>query len=90
MAMVDNEINRTRREMPITEERVERTVNSLSYAEIASVRNNLSLYEQAHNYQMNEKKSLRLTITTKNELTDQAVETKLSSVLDMFSVGSHT
>ena len=67
-----------------------RTVNTLSYAEIASVRNNQTLYETATNYTREEKRSVRLAITSRNEETDVAVETKLASVLDMFSVGSHT
>ena len=47
-------IKEVRRALPITDERVARTVNTLFYAEIASVRNNLT-YETATNYTREEK-----------------------------------
>ena len=55
---------------------------------MASIRKNLSLYERAPNYVKQEKRSIRLTITTRNA-EDEAIETRLTSILDMFSVGSH-
>ena len=81
-------VQQSPRILPITTERVARTIQTLSYAEMASVRNNLSLYERAPNYTMEEKRSVRMTITTRNN-EDVAIQTKLTSVLDMFSIGSH-
>ena len=90
LSPIEDTIDRVRNAMPVTEDRVARTIQTLSYAEIAGIRHNLTLYEQATNYKMEEKRQVRMTITTRNNLTDEAISTNLTSVLDMFSIGSHT